>query len=98
MPKTQNPCRLFRCHHGNRRPSAPVSRFDTDATGLGKTVKTADTLAKEQVQGIRGLQRYETGVSVVEQGRGGSSGFAIHGVDKNRVGITVDGIAQIQSH
>ena len=79
-------------------PSAPVSRFDTDVTGLGKTVKTADTLAKEQVQGIRDLVRYETGVSVVEQGRGGSSGFAIHGVDKNRVGITVDGIAQIQSY
>ena len=50
------------------------------------------------MQGIRDLVRYETGVSVVEQGRGGSSGFAIHGVDKNRVGITVDGIAQIQSY
>ena len=23
MPKTQNPCRLFRCHHGNRRPICP---------------------------------------------------------------------------
>ncbi|ELA09012.1 lactoferrin binding protein A LbpA [Moraxella macacae 0408225] len=79
-------------------PTNQVTRFDTDVTGLGKTVKTAANLAKEHVQGIRDLVRYETGISVVEQGRGGSSGFAIHGVDKNRVAITVDGVAQIQSY
>lgn len=34
----------------------------------------------------------------MEQGRGGSSGFSIRGVDRNRVAINVDGLPQLQSH
>lgn len=48
--------------------------------------------------GIRDMVKYDSGVSVVEQGRGGSSGYAIYGVDKNRVAVTVDGVAQSQSY
>ena len=43
------------------------------------------------------LVRYDPGVSVVEGGRSGSNGFTIRGVDKDRVAINVDGLAQAES-
>ncbi|MDO5058868.1 MAG: lactoferrin/transferrin family TonB-dependent receptor [Neisseria sp.] len=75
-----------------------VHRKSQDVTGLGKVIKTAERLEKEQVQGVRDMVRYDPGISVVEQGRGGSSGFSIRGVDKNRVLVSVDGIPQLQSY
>lgn len=53
---------------------------------------------KELVLGIRDLTRYDPGISVVEQGRGATSGYAMRGVDKNRVAIVVDGLSQAQSY
>lgn len=41
--------------------------------------------------------RYDPGISVVEGGRAGSNGFTIRGVDKDRVAINVDGLAQAES-
>lgn len=73
-------------------------RREKDITGLGKVIKTSETLDKQQVIDIRDLVRYDPGVAVVEQGRGASSGYSMRGVDKNRVATTVDGIAQIQSY
>ncbi|TCP95788.1 hemoglobin/transferrin/lactoferrin receptor protein [Cricetibacter osteomyelitidis] len=64
---------------------------------VGTTVKSAKTLSKQQVQDNRDLVRYETGVTVVEAGRMGSSGYAIRGVDENRVAITVDGLHQAET-
>ncbi len=64
---------------------------------IGETVKTAETLTKQQVQDTRDLVKYETGVTVVEKGRMGSSGYAIRGVDENRVNITVDGLHQAEN-
>ena len=75
-----------------------VSRKDTEITGLGKVVKNADALSKEQVLNIRDLTRYDPGIAVVEQGRGASSGYSIRGMDRNRVGFKVDGLPQIQSY
>ncbi|ADU91835.1 lactoferrin/transferrin family TonB-dependent receptor [Taylorella equigenitalis] len=75
-----------------------VSRTDNEVTGLGKVVKSSQSLRKEMVNNIRDLTRYDPGISVVEQGRGASSGYSIRGVDKNRVGLLVDGIPQIQSY
>ncbi|MGN6903885.1 TonB-dependent hemoglobin/transferrin/lactoferrin family receptor [Neisseria sp. P0015.S010] len=43
------------------------------------------------------LVRYDPGISVVEGGRSGSNGFTIRGVDKDRVAINVDGLAQAES-
>ncbi|WP_308085276.1 lactoferrin/transferrin family TonB-dependent receptor [Neisseria polysaccharea] len=74
------------------------TRRDNEVTGLGKLVKSYDTLSKEQVLNIRDLTRYDPGIAVVEQGRGASSGYSIRGMDKNRVSLTVDGLAQIQSY
>lgn len=64
---------------------------------VGETVKTANQLKRQQVQDSRDLVRYETGVTVVEAGRFGSSGYAIRGVDENRVAITVDGLHQAET-
>lgn len=77
--------------------AAKVGRRSKEATGLGKIVKTSETLNKEQVLGIRDLTRYDPGVAVVEQGNGASGGYSIRGVDKNRVAVSVDGVAQIQA-
>lgn len=77
--------------------AAKVGRRTKEVTGLGKIVKTSETLNKEQVLGIRDLTRYDPGVAVVEQGNGASGGYSIRGVDKNRVAVSVDGVAQIQA-
>ena len=64
---------------------------------IAETVKTAKTLEREQANNIKDIVKYETGVTVVEAGRFGNSGFAIRGVDENRVAITVDGVAQAET-
>jgi hemoglobin/transferrin/lactoferrin receptor protein len=48
--------------------------------------------------GIRDLLRYDPGIAVNESGgRGTSTGFSMRGVDKERVAVTVDGMAQGQT-
>ncbi|MBR0574489.1 MULTISPECIES: TonB-dependent hemoglobin/transferrin/lactoferrin family receptor [Pasteurellaceae] len=64
---------------------------------VGETVKTAKTLEKQQVSDTRDLVKYETGISVVEKGRMGASGYSVRGVDENRVNITIDGLQQAQT-
>lgn len=64
---------------------------------IAEIQKTAQILAKQQVQDNRDLVRYETGITVVEAGRMGSSGYAIRGVDENRVAIVVDGLQQAET-
>ncbi len=64
---------------------------------IGKTVKTAKDLSKQQVSDTKDLVRYETGVSVVEKGRMGASGYSIRGVDENRVAIMIDGLSQAET-
>ena len=43
------------------------------------------------------MVRHETGVSVVESGRFGASGYSIRGVDENRVDISIDGLRQAET-
>ncbi|WP_274572518.1 TonB-dependent hemoglobin/transferrin/lactoferrin family receptor [Neisseria leonii] len=64
---------------------------------LGKEKVRRTKLDKELVHDIHDLVRYEPGISVSEGDRGNSNGFAIRGVDKDRVAITVDGLAQAES-
>lgn len=75
-----------------------LGRKSTEVTGLGKIIKDSESINKEQIMGIRDLTRYDPGISVVEQGRGATSGYSIRGVDKNRVGLQVDGLVQAQSY
>lgn len=64
---------------------------------IGETVKTSKNLEKQQVKDVKDLVRYDTGISVVEAGRFGNSGFTIRGVDENRVSINVDGLTQAET-
>ncbi|OPA71999.1 hypothetical protein BB381_00140 [Campylobacter pinnipediorum subsp. caledonicus] len=73
------------------------SENDPTQKKVGERVKSAKTLTKEQVQDTRDLVKYETGVSVVETGRFGASGYSIRGVDENRVAITIDGLHQAET-
>lgn len=70
---------------------------DPTTKKVGETKKSAQTLSKQQVSDSRDLVKYETGVSVVEAGRMGASGYSIRGVDENRVAITVDGLHQAET-
>ncbi|OOR84569.1 ligand-gated channel protein [Moraxella canis] len=64
---------------------------------VGQTVVSDEQISRNMVADSRDLVRYETGVSVVETGRFGSSGYAIRGVDENRVAIMVDGLRQAET-
>ncbi|MDO5073374.1 MAG: TonB-dependent hemoglobin/transferrin/lactoferrin family receptor [Neisseria animaloris] len=64
---------------------------------LGSEKVRRQKLDENLVQDIHDMVRYDPGISVVEGGRAGSNGFAIRGVDKDRVAISVDGLAQAES-
>nr|AAQ89605.1 truncated hemoglobin-binding protein A precursor [Histophilus somni]AAR91756.1 truncated hemoglobin-binding protein A [Histophilus somni] len=64
---------------------------------IGETIKSAKQLKRQQVQDARDLVRYETGSTVVEKGRFGAGGYAMRGVDENRVAITIDGLHQAET-
>ena len=64
---------------------------------LGEEKIRRQALDKQMVSDESDLVRYDPGISVVEGGRSGSNGFAIRGVDKDRVAINVDGLAQAES-
>lgn len=64
---------------------------------LGKETVRRQKLDENMVQDIYDMVRYDPAISVVEGGRAGSNGFVIRGVDKDRVAITVDGLAQGES-
>ncbi len=74
-----------------------IVKDDVPQQKIAEIKKTAKQLAKQQVQDSRDLVRYETGVSVVETGRFGASGYAIRGVDENRVAINIDGLRQAET-
>ena len=67
------------------------------AQKLGEEKVRRQALDKQMVSDESDLVRYDPGISVVEGGRSGSNGFAIRGVDKDRVAINVDGLAQAES-
>lgn len=72
-----------------QKSSTPLFQFN-------KLDKGIETIEVEQINNIRDLTRYDPGISVNEQGQGASSGYSIRGVDRNRVAIQVDGLAQGQ--
>ncbi|MGF7433237.1 TonB-dependent hemoglobin/transferrin/lactoferrin family receptor [Pasteurella bettyae] len=54
--------------------------------------KTQKVIQQELIQNNRDLVRYSPDVGVINQGRH-QKGFAIRGVEDNRVGISIDGVA-----
>ena len=84
-------------------PSVTLEALDatiqrgTNQQQPSQITKTAETLSRHMVSDSRDLVRHETGVTVVETGRFGTSGYAVRGVDENRVAITVDGLRQAET-
>lgn len=64
---------------------------------IGQTVVDDETLSRNMVSDGRDLVRHETGITVVEAGRFGTSGYAIRGVDENRVAVMIDGLRQAET-
>ncbi|MDT8766544.1 TonB-dependent hemoglobin/transferrin/lactoferrin family receptor [Pasteurella multocida] len=64
---------------------------------VGETRIGTERIRRQQMSDSRDLVRYETGVTVVETGRFGASGYAVRGVDENRVAITIDGLHQAET-
>ncbi|WP_066803228.1 TonB-dependent receptor domain-containing protein [Moraxella oblonga] len=60
---------------------------------MSETTVTRQQLNQENIQNSHDLVRYNTEVDVAEVGRYGNKGFAIRGVDGNRVAMNVDGVA-----
>ncbi|CAD7286971.1 TonB-dependent receptor domain-containing protein [Campylobacter suis] len=73
------------------------SEQDVKERKVSEIKKTTKDLEKQQVSDTRDLVKYETGISVVESGRFGASGYSIRGVDENRVAIQIDGLQQAES-
>ncbi len=70
---------------------------DAVESTLFKVNQTAQDLGKNLVQDEHDLFRNEVGIGVNESGRSGSNGFAIRGVDKDRVAVIVDGLPQAET-
>lgn len=60
---------------------------------LGVQKMTSEEIKKQQISNTQDLVRYNTEVDVAEVGRYGNKGFAIRGVDGNRVAMNIDGVA-----
>ncbi|MCF7520629.1 TonB-dependent hemoglobin/transferrin/lactoferrin family receptor [Neisseria sp. ZJ106] len=67
------------------------------AAKLGTEKIRRQKLDEYLIQDIHDMVRYDPGISVTEGGRAGSNGFAVRGVDKDRVAVSVDGLAQAES-
>lgn len=59
---------------------------------LGEQVVGQKQLIQENIQSAQDLVRYNGEVAVAEVGRYGNKGFAVRGVDGNRVAMTLDGV------
>ncbi len=63
------------------------------ATKATETTTTSQDIQEEHINTQQDLVRYNPEVSVAEVGRYGSKGFAMRGVDGNRVAMSYDGVS-----
>ncbi|AZY47863.1 TonB-dependent hemoglobin/transferrin/lactoferrin family receptor [Bordetella avium] len=59
-------------------------------------VRDAAQMSRDNVFDARDLVRHMPGISVSEGGRAGSNGYAMRGVDRDRIAVTVDGMPQAE--
>ena len=60
---------------------------------VGDDIKTAKTISDNLIDSNKDLVRYNPDISVSDAGRYGSNGYAIRGVDGNRVALNLDGVS-----
>ncbi|WP_169752980.1 TonB-dependent hemoglobin/transferrin/lactoferrin family receptor [Campylobacter mucosalis] len=83
--------------------------FATEEVSLDEISVTANNISSKksqlnksdikrgQIYNERDLVRNETGITVTEGGRSGNNGYAIRGVDSDRVSVKVDGMEAVES-
>ncbi|MBV6598134.1 TonB-dependent receptor plug domain-containing protein, partial [Acinetobacter baumannii] len=59
----------------------------------GDDIKTAKTISDNLIDSNKDLVRYNPDISVSDEGRYGSNGYASRGVDGNRVALNLDGVS-----
>lgn len=64
---------------------------------IAETITSSKKLERQQAQDVKDIVRYDTGITVVDAGRFGNSGFAVRGVEENRVAIQIDGLQQAET-
>lgn len=62
-----------------------------------KSILNKSDIKKGQIFNEKDLVRNETGISVTEGGRSGNNGYAIRGVDSDRISVKVDGMEAAES-
>lgn len=72
-------------------PTIEVQAVEAEQPKTNVEQKTAKTIQQEMIRDTRDLVRYSPDVGVADNGRH-LKGFAMRGVDGNRVGISIDGI------
>lgn len=70
-----------------------VGSVNKEATDATVDVKTAKFIKDHQIDDNLDLVRYQSDITVADAGRYGSNGYAIRGVDGNRVALNFDGVA-----
>lgn len=60
---------------------------------VGDDLKTAKTISDNLIDSDKDLVRYNPDISVADAGRYGSNGYAVRGVDGNRVALNLDGVS-----
>ncbi|MCW7553511.1 TonB-dependent hemoglobin/transferrin/lactoferrin family receptor [Endozoicomonas gorgoniicola] len=92
-------------HSGKHYQPTLLNQVTVSATRTEKQLKDIagsvvvvdeEQIEKNMATDIKHLVRYEPGVTVGSDGRSGSEGFNIRGMDGNRVKIMVDGVDQPQ--
>ncbi|OZI72068.1 TonB-dependent hemoglobin/transferrin/lactoferrin family receptor [Bordetella genomosp. 12] len=71
-------------------------QVEAEAESTSTDVRSASQISRENVFDARDLVRHIPGVTVAEGGRAGANGYAMRGVEGNRVAVTVDGVAQAE--
>ncbi|SUD90544.1 TonB-dependent hemoglobin/transferrin/lactoferrin family receptor [Psychrobacter phenylpyruvicus] len=69
-----------------------ASGAEMQATQATEDIKTSQDIKEQQIDNLQDLVRYNTDVSVAEIGRYGNKGFAMRGVDGNRIALSLDGV------
>lgn len=70
-----------------------VTVDDQPKESVSEKITTREELNQQNVQSSHDLVRYNAEVDVAEVGRYGNRGFAIRGVDGNRVNMNIDGVS-----
>lgn len=86
--------------YANETDFSALETINVETTNISakNTQIGADQIRRGLVWDERDLIRHQTGITVTEGGRAGGNGYTIRGVDSDRVQISVDNVAAVESY